>query len=898
MLGGLYQSVLRAELSHRYGINWEPIVTGQAEIAGFPAELLEVFSKRTVQVETTLAAKVAEFQGREGRDPSRWERAAMEREAAADTRQHKTGRPVADLQARWRDEARELGWTAERLTAGLTAPAQEAYEPPPLTVEQVLDQLSSIGSAWTRADVLRAVCDLAPPAAGTSGREWAAMLERVTGNVLDRCENLDPDSNARRRDSDGRSMWLEPTSPHYTSPAVLAEEERILTWALDAQLDDPAPSATVEVVGLDVLQADAAAAVAGHDRLVVAVGPAGTGKTTMLAAAVDDLARHGRIVFGVAPTAKAAHVLAETGMATDTVAKLLHEWTRGDRLPEHRYRLPTATTVVVDEASMLGTSSLHQLIRLADHLDWRLVLVGDHRQLQAVGRGGLFAELCAASRSHELVRIHRFTQPWEAAASLELHAGRPEALDLYERHGRIRSGSFDDHLSGIAADWSALTAAGRTVAVTASSNQHVDALNNTIQQARLGRGELDPATGVPTAGDERAHVGEIIVTRRNDRRLITSSGESVHNRDTWTVAATHPDRSLTVTGPRRGTVTLPAEYVAEHVRLGYAATEHGHQGDTVDVAIALTSAATTHRGLYVAATRGRDDNRIHVITDTSDPAAAREVLDGVLGHDRADVPAVTQRRHLAQAEGTSVAPQPEGVLPEWIPPWREGLDARRRLLIDGVEQRGHRRVSASRELAELQPALQTARAAWESYARPIRDIEHELDTELRPAAWRAKEAALRAGLGHRRIANRRATEAAQAVEDARADIDAIRRDGAPFEQHLGAMQRQASVLRTRAEPVDALDQHDAREIRQLAQILDAADTYTDWLDGRPVPTARLSHAVQVLSEVAEHAPFFARHSGEPDRTQWYQLLELASDHLDRGPTHDRRQPEVDLDLGR
>ena len=264
MLGGLYQSMLRAaDLPHRYGINWEPIVTGQAEIAGFPAELLEVFSKRTVQVETTLAAKVAEFQGREGRDPSRWERAAMEREAAADTRQHKTGRPVADLQARWRDEARELGWTAERLTAGLTAPAQEAYEPPPLTVEQVLDQLSSIGSAWTRADVLRAVCDLAPPAAGTSGREWAAMLERVTGNVLDRCENLDPDSNARRRDSDGRSMWLEPTSPHYTSPAVLAEEERILTWALDAQLDDPAPSATVEVVGLDVVQADAAAAVAG-----------------------------------------------------------------------------------------------------------------------------------------------------------------------------------------------------------------------------------------------------------------------------------------------------------------------------------------------------------------------------------------------------------------------------------------------------------------------------------------------------------------------------------------------------------------------------------------------------------------------------------------------------------
>ena len=46
MLGGLYQSVLRAELTHRFGVAWRPIVNGQAEIAGMPAELLDVFSKR------------------------------------------------------------------------------------------------------------------------------------------------------------------------------------------------------------------------------------------------------------------------------------------------------------------------------------------------------------------------------------------------------------------------------------------------------------------------------------------------------------------------------------------------------------------------------------------------------------------------------------------------------------------------------------------------------------------------------------------------------------------------------------------------------------------------------------------------------------------------------------
>ena len=66
MLGGLYQSVLRAELTHRFGVEWRPIVTGQAEIAGFPTELLKLFSKRTVEIDAALAAKLAEFRRREG----------------------------------------------------------------------------------------------------------------------------------------------------------------------------------------------------------------------------------------------------------------------------------------------------------------------------------------------------------------------------------------------------------------------------------------------------------------------------------------------------------------------------------------------------------------------------------------------------------------------------------------------------------------------------------------------------------------------------------------------------------------------------------------------------------------------------------------------------------------
>ena len=78
--------MLRAELTHRFGVEWRPIVNGQAEIAGVPDELLTVFSKRTADIDKALADKLDHFRQREGREPSRWERAALTREASADTR--------------------------------------------------------------------------------------------------------------------------------------------------------------------------------------------------------------------------------------------------------------------------------------------------------------------------------------------------------------------------------------------------------------------------------------------------------------------------------------------------------------------------------------------------------------------------------------------------------------------------------------------------------------------------------------------------------------------------------------------------------------------------------------------------------------------------------------------
>ena len=132
-LGGLYQSVLRAKVADKLGLRFGPVVNGQAEIAGVPDELLEVFSKRAAQINTVMTAKVAEFYAREGRDPSPFERAAMEREVAADTRGRKTGVDHTTLHQRWLAEAAAVGITPKTLVA-MVRDAARALADTPLPV--------------------------------------------------------------------------------------------------------------------------------------------------------------------------------------------------------------------------------------------------------------------------------------------------------------------------------------------------------------------------------------------------------------------------------------------------------------------------------------------------------------------------------------------------------------------------------------------------------------------------------------------------------------------------------------------------------------------------------------------------------------------------------------------
>ena len=199
--------------------------------------------------------------------------------------------------------------------------------------------------------------------------------------------------------------------------------------------------------------------------------------------------------------------------------------------------------------------------------------------------------------------------------------------------------------------WQHARDAGESVIVCATDHVTVHALSARARAARVAAGEVEPG-GTP-AGGHLVGVGDEIVTLRNDRRLTTTGDGWVRNGDRWTVQARGDDGSLAVEDLNgRGRTTLPGDYVADHVTLGYAVTIHKAQGVTVDHAIVLVDERTAAEALYVGMTRGRATNTALVVCDDIDldhppagpPPTPTEIIVAALGRVTAERAALDVQR--------------------------------------------------------------------------------------------------------------------------------------------------------------------------------------------------------------------------------------------------------------
>ncbi len=515
-IGWVYAAALRSELTARLGLGWGEVAKGHADITGVPAHLLKVFSARAAQVNATLAHYVARWvEDHDGAEPGARTLYRLERRAAFDSRPPK--RPVGEaeaLRADWRAQAAAVG--VDGITVDTTAPELPgmAAIDREAVVAEALVRVSTESSTWLHADVSRHVATLLPADAAASATDLVALVDELTALAAGRCVELQPDVPAHLARRDRRPVTEAVTERWLTTAAVLDQESRLLSWAHGAAGPAPAEPADAHAAVVE--------AVAGHERLVLVVGPAGAGKTTALGSAARRLAGQGRHVLGLAPSGKAADVLAkETGWPATTLAKLQADAGRpGWRAP------PDGTTVVLDEAGMAGTDELDALVALVERHRWRLVCVGDPAQLPAVGRGGMFELWCERLGAHHLGEVRRFTEPWQARASLALRRGKRAAAAAYAAHGRLDA----VHPALVAERLSRLHQAeereGRSLSVTTASAGVARDVNVAIQRKRNPR-QAGPS--VALADGTVAFAGDRVASRRNDR-VRTDAGTPVRNR--------------------------------------------------------------------------------------------------------------------------------------------------------------------------------------------------------------------------------------------------------------------------------------------------------------------------------------------------------------------------------
>ena len=603
--GEVFQTVLRAELTERLGVEWRP---GRhvGEIAGVPQSLCDVFSKRSREIEAWLQATGIPD------DP------AGRQQAVLATRRHKPEVEHQRFDTTWKAEALDAGWgpeAAEALIAAATGQVGDIEElwrlPEPIddgaggftVVDRAVDpeqwvasvcrDLTESDSTFTRPQLVQAV------AARLGDGATMATLERVVARVI----------------ASASVVPVGDSGDRWTSLELLEVERRFLRTANATRSTLLAvPPHLVETM-IDAAttpgddQIAAIRTLAGcTDAVSVLVGPAGTGKTYTLDTIRTVYETAGHRVIGAAPSARAAHEL-ETGshITAVTLHRLIGSWSRGFDLPDSQ------TVLVVDEAAMAGVRDLEHAITRTVVAGGRVLLVGDHRQLPEVTAGGGFAAL--ATNQHvtvaELTVNRRQHHQWERHALGELRDGNvAAAVAAYRDHDRVVIAADRPAMLTAAVDrWFDARTTGLSPVLIAGTNDTVHALNRTVRNTLIERGQLGDTIGT-WAGRDLA-LGDRVVLRINDYTASTTAGAQAAVLNGHTATVTAGDQSaISVRLDHDDTeITIGSDYlIAGGVDHGYALTAHRAQGGTWDLAIAVGADGLYREAAYLVLSRGRHEN--------------------------------------------------------------------------------------------------------------------------------------------------------------------------------------------------------------------------------------------------------------------------------------------------
>ncbi|WP_228514577.1 MobF family relaxase [Frondihabitans sp. VKM Ac-2883] len=616
------------------------------EIAGVDTDLLETFSSRSASIREQVERLTTEYQRDHGRAPDQKAQIRIAQQATLETRPQKEhGRSPrathdAAVERVGQGRAGQVLPEAQRLAA---ARARDGFETPVIDVEEhaalVLTTVEEHYAVWgagvIEAEARRQLATLIPD------QDVAEpLVQQVARTALQSSMSLTPPSphGAFRplTRSTGESVFEHKGKTVFTSSGILKAEDGLLQAARYRKIAPVSRDVFERVAAantgpLDAGQRDLARAFATSDvELVAGIGPAGAGKTTALKLASDALEAGGVRMIGLAPSAPAAAVLSEAvGVEATTIHGFLVAHQQ-DEVPE-KYALRPGDVVVIDEAGMAGTKRLRDVTKLAQEHGAFVRLIGDDRQLSAVEAGGALRLIDREVGSVQLEHVHRFRDADEAEASLRLRDPmRPgDPFSWYQENNRVVGGDSERMTATVFEGWQHDTLAGTRSLMLAPTATAVADLNARAQAFRISTGDVDTSQSVNLRDGLAAHIGDTIVTRRNESDLRIQGGrDRVKNGDLWTVTGIGRDGALDVAHAEHGAVIqLPAGYVAQHVEIGYARTISRSQGLTTENTHVLGDATMSREDAYTALSRGKESNRLYLALD--DAATVPDALEQI-----------------------------------------------------------------------------------------------------------------------------------------------------------------------------------------------------------------------------------------------------------------------------
>jgi conjugative relaxase-like TrwC/TraI family protein len=610
--GVVFQAALRAGFVREFGIDFDAVKNGYADIAGFERDVIDALSTRSKEIAGWLeqhgldspeAAQVAAYRTRDKKDYGVDEDSRREEWIATAEPFGVTPESVGELVASGRPRAPRQVSEAD--------------------LGRALAHLEATKSHFDRRALLWGLCDQLPEGADLT--ELVAAVDALLASDRIICVHRSSDPLVTNT---------------YTTPRIKKLEDRLIEGALSGANAGAATADLALVARVldqhpylgDDQRAMIVRLTTGGERIAPVAALPGTGKTTALGAAREIWEAVGFPVIGCATARTASAELRDAGIVNATSIRALLR--RADELRAQGITpLAQGTVIVMDEATMTATPDFDELRILVVECNGKLVPVGDERQIGAIGPGGVFANLTRSVEPARLTTIRRQGRPEDRQLVQLVHEGRgSEALDLLRTQDRIIVGDdLPATLDGMLTDWHRDYASGADVAMIARRNRDVDYLNDQARELRRAEGQLGSAEVI--VGECAFAAGDRVQTRINR--------EGVANRERWDVIGVNPgERSIALrrVGGDERVVQLDSAYL-DRLRLddngpaleyAYALTKFGAQGKTLDRAYPLLDGGSSLEQELVALSRGREVAYVYAV-------ASSELTDADLGPGRREL---------------------------------------------------------------------------------------------------------------------------------------------------------------------------------------------------------------------------------------------------------------------